>query len=50
VGHQAVDAALPNGISRANIDQAVRLLDEGRRLWASPRLLHGDWLQEHILV
>jgi aminoglycoside phosphotransferase (APT) family kinase protein len=47
---QAADAAITNGISRANVAQAARLLNEGRRLWVSPRLLHGDWLQEHILV
>ena len=47
---QAADAALANGIGRADVDQAARLLDDGRRLWVAPRLLHGDWLQEHILV
>jgi aminoglycoside phosphotransferase (APT) family kinase protein len=48
---RAADAALVNGISRADVDQAAQLLTTYERLWATPpQLLHGDWLPEHILV
>jgi aminoglycoside phosphotransferase (APT) family kinase protein len=47
---QAAAAALVNGISRADVDQAAQLLDASRQLWTPPRLLHGDWLPEHVLV
>jgi aminoglycoside phosphotransferase (APT) family kinase protein len=50
-GDRAADAALANGISRADLDDAARLLEAHRHLWADPpRLLHGDWLPEHVLV
>jgi aminoglycoside phosphotransferase (APT) family kinase protein len=45
------DAALANGISRADIDKAAQLLETYQHVWATPpRLLHGDWLPEHVLV
>ena len=47
---RAADAALANGISRAHVDQAARLLETHRQIWTPPRLLHGDWLPEHVLV
>lgn len=48
---RAGDAALGNGISRAEIDQAAYLIESHQHLWATPpRLLHGDWLAEHVLV
>jgi aminoglycoside phosphotransferase (APT) family kinase protein len=48
---RAADAALVNGVSGAEIDQATRLLEAHEYLWAAPpRLLHGDWLSEHVLV
>lgn len=47
----AADAALRNGVSRAELADARRLLETHASLWASPpRLLHGDWLAEHVLV
>jgi aminoglycoside phosphotransferase (APT) family kinase protein len=48
---RAADAALVNGISRADIEQAAQLLDVHQQIWAHPpRLLHGDWLIEHVIV
>jgi len=47
----AADAALLNGISRADVEKAAQLLETYRHAWAAPpHLLHGDWLPEHILV
>lgn len=47
----AVGAALANGISLADLDRAAGLLETFRHIWATPpRLLHGDWLPEHVLV
>ncbi|MEO8286152.1 MAG: aminoglycoside phosphotransferase family protein [Chloroflexota bacterium] len=47
----AADAALANGISRTDLDRAARLLETYSDVWAiPPRLLHGDWLPEHVLV
>lgn len=45
------DAARANGISQADVDLALRLLEAHRNVWSvPPRLLHGDWLPEHIIV
>lgn len=47
----AGDAALVHGISMAEIDRAVYLIESHQHLWAAPpRLLHGDWLAEHVIV
>lgn len=48
---RAADAALVNGVSQADIDHATYLVESHEHLWATPpRLLHGDWLTEHVLV
>jgi aminoglycoside phosphotransferase (APT) family kinase protein len=48
---RAADAALANGISRTDVDEAAALLETYQHVWATPpHLLHGDWLPEHILV
>lgn len=48
---RAGDAGLVNGFSRAEIDRAASLIESHQHLWATPpRLLHGDWLAEHVLV
>ena len=45
------DAALVNGVSKAEIDRAAGFLESHQHLWATPpRLLHGDWLAEHVIV
>jgi aminoglycoside phosphotransferase (APT) family kinase protein len=47
----AADAALANGLSRADVEFAHSLAARYDRVWADPpRLLHGDWLPEHVLV
>lgn len=47
----AADAAIANGISRADVDQAAQLIETYNHIWATPpHLLHGDWLPEHVLV
>lgn len=48
---RAADAALVNGISRADVDQAGQFLETYQHLSvALHHLLHGDWLPEHVLV
>jgi aminoglycoside phosphotransferase (APT) family kinase protein len=48
---RAADAALANGISRTDVDEAAQLLETYQHVWATPpHLLHGDWLPEHILI
>ncbi len=48
---RAADAGMANGINRADVDEAARLLEAYRHVWETPpRLLHGDWLPEHVLV
>jgi aminoglycoside phosphotransferase (APT) family kinase protein len=48
---RAGDAALVHGVSRAEIDRAASYIESYQHLWATPaRLLHGDWLAEHVIV
>ncbi|HET7558646.1 MAG TPA: aminoglycoside phosphotransferase family protein, partial [Limnochordia bacterium] len=48
---RALNAAQARGIPAGDLGWAAELMAQTGAIWAaSPRLLHGDWLPEHILV